>query len=121
MVGGYFDQCFRRSVQDTITRFFLTQKNELHLTFPMGGIYTAQDSTLLSDFEQSPGTFLKQVLDSLFWGKKDPSDDSMDGDKDAIGELDLRLYQFTILKDNKVLMTKGHGTRKIKLFFQTRS
>jgi hypothetical protein len=119
MVGGYFSQCFRRSVQDTITRYFLTQKNELHITLPMAGIYTGQDSTLLSDFEKSPTDFLKLILNSLFWGKKDPYDDSMDGDKDAIGELDLRLYQFTIIKDNKVLTIKGNGPRKVKLFFKS--
>ena len=43
----------------------------------------------------------------------------MDGDKDAIGELDLRLYQFTIIKDNKVLTIKGNGPRKVKLFFKS--
>lgn len=119
MIGGYFDQCFRRSVQDTVTRFYLSKPKfkELNINFPMSGIYTGE-KTLLDDYNKNPRKFLTIVLDSLFWKKYDPTDDSDDPENEAIGEMDMKNFTFKIYLDDLHIETKGNGENVVNLLFK---
>lgn len=122
LTGGFFSQCFRRTLQDTITRYQLSNNSEpLHLRLPMKAIYTSTDELLFDVFKKTKTQkeFVKYIDESLFWNVIDVSqDDSLDGDTDAIGELNLALYTFEIYIDGDLATIHGSGLKHVVIHFE---